>query len=321
MEVNNGPPPRPSIGSNKRSTAASKEAHLKKRQQFALNRRHRSLSNGSTRGAFGPMDVNDAHNDKEIYEVQKAAMNNNLRNINVPSSHSHGHGQAKVGSTKKHTTHGHGHHRRAGHHQDDEEYARKSPEKKYESNGNGYGSAPVPGHGHHRRPSADANTNFAFSHHSPTYNDIKVKAAQEAEIQKFSKYSGYGTQNNSWDEDSFESASISDENEHVSYIHQFVRTVFYDHTKPEFTSLQQSSWAVLIGIFMGFLTAVWGMTVEYLVEFFWSTLPEYLLEQGIFTGLDGHLPLPHYMWICPTIFGGVSRFFFRSKSYSYVSLY
>jgi hypothetical protein len=85
-----------------------------------------------------------------------------------------------------------------------------------------------------------------------------------------------------------------------------MRTVFYDPTKPEFTSLQQSSWAVLIGIFMGVLTALWSMAVEASVEFFWSTLPEFLLEQGIFTDLDGHLPLPHYMWICPAIFGGVS---------------
>ena len=91
-----------------------------------------------------------------------------------------------------------------------------------------------------------------------------------------------------------------------SFFQQMFRTLIYDYTKPEFTSSHQNVWAAIIGIMMGIFTAVWGIAVEMSVEFVWATIPEYLLEQGVFTGLDGRLPLPHYFWICPAIFGGVS---------------
>jgi len=40
-----------------------------------------------------------------------------------------------------------------------------------------------------------------------------------------------------------------------SSMQQFLKTVFYDSDKPEFTSLQQTSWEVLLGICMGIFTA------------------------------------------------------------------
>ena len=63
-----------------------------------------------------------------------------------------------------------------------------------------------------------------------------------------------------------------------------------------------------MGIFIGIFTAYWGKLIEKCVEAVWVTFPSWLLAKGIFTDLDGHLPLPHYMWITPTIFGGVSSF-------------
>eukprot|EP00557_Chaetoceros_sp_GSL56_P010730 CAMPEP_0176480506 /NCGR_PEP_ID=MMETSP0200_2-20121128/2315_1 /TAXON_ID=947934 /ORGANISM="Chaetoceros sp., Strain GSL56" /LENGTH=157 /DNA_ID=CAMNT_0017876633 /DNA_START=284 /DNA_END=757 /DNA_ORIENTATION=- len=56
---------------------------------------------------------------------------------------------------------------------------------------------------------------------------------------------------------------------------------------------------------MGLFTAAWGVVIETLVKFVWSTIPKYLLIMGIFTDMGGHLPLPHYMWMCPAFFGGI----------------
>lgn len=85
----------------------------------------------------------------------------------------------------------------------------------------------------------------------------------------------------------------------------FLRWLFFDPDNPEFTSLQQFSWAVMTGIIMGVLTAKWGDLIEFCVDFMWKEVPETLLEWGVFTDLDGSFPLPHYMWICPAIFGGL----------------
>jgi len=84
---------------------------------------------------------------------------------------------------------------------------------------------------------------------------------------------------------------------------------FYEHffyNNHEFTTLQQNVWATLIGAMMGVMTALWGWAIELCVDFVWETVPEALLEWGIFTDLDGARPLPHYMWVCPAFFGGVS---------------
>jgi len=81
--------------------------------------------------------------------------------------------------------------------------------------------------------------------------------------------------------------------------------LIFHKEKPEFTSLQQLVWAVFIGIIMGIFTALWGELIEYCIDIVWVRIPEFLLEKGIFTDLDGRLPLPYYMVICPAIFGGV----------------
>lgn len=91
---------------------------------------------------------------------------------------------------------------------------------------------------------------------------------------------------------------------------ELVRTMLYNPVAPEFTSLQQFNWAVLIGIFMGVFTAFWKSLIEKGLEFVWQTVPEFLLENGIFTDLDGAFPLYHYMWICPAIFSGILSYVF-----------
>lgn len=89
-----------------------------------------------------------------------------------------------------------------------------------------------------------------------------------------------------------------------------VRHFFYNPLSPEFTSLQQFIWAVTIGVVMGFYTALWKYIIESCVDFTWETIPEFLLEKGVFTELDGRFPLYHYMWICPSIFGGLLSYIF-----------
>ena len=88
-----------------------------------------------------------------------------------------------------------------------------------------------------------------------------------------------------------------------------IRNCFYDTEQPEFTSLQQFCWAIVIGVLMGMFTAYWGKFIEACVDFVWKDIPEFLYENGIFTDLNGGLPLPHYMWICPTILGGVRHLY------------
>jgi len=85
----------------------------------------------------------------------------------------------------------------------------------------------------------------------------------------------------------------------------FIQHFFYNSEDPEFTTLQQNVWATVIGAIMGLMTALWGWGIEFCVEFVWKTVPEVLLRWGIFTDLEGARPLPHYMWVCPAVFGGV----------------
>jgi len=86
---------------------------------------------------------------------------------------------------------------------------------------------------------------------------------------------------------------------------ELMNSFLYDPDNIEFTTLQQHCWAAIIGVIMGIFTAKWGDVIEWSVELVWKEIPAYLLEIGIFTDLDGRFPLPHYMWICPSIFGGV----------------
>ena len=89
-----------------------------------------------------------------------------------------------------------------------------------------------------------------------------------------------------------------------------VRYHLYNPIAPEFTSLQQFWWAVIIGIVMGVYTALWKLLIEAGVDFVWETVPEFLLLLGVFTDLNGSFPIFHYMWICPMIFGGILSYLF-----------
>jgi hypothetical protein len=92
--------------------------------------------------------------------------------------------------------------------------------------------------------------------------------------------------------------------ENVGPVIRFLRSLFYDPTNPEFTSLQQSSWAVILGVFFGVATALWQRLIEASCDFIWNDVPEKLLQWGLFTDLNGPFPLPHFCWICTSVFGG-----------------
>lgn len=92
----------------------------------------------------------------------------------------------------------------------------------------------------------------------------------------------------------------------------FLRLILFNPIYPEFTSLQQFSWAVILGIQMGLLTAIWKTLIESCVDFVWKTIPETLLGWGVFTDLDGMFPVYHYMWITPSIFGGALSYIFAA---------
>jgi hypothetical protein len=91
-----------------------------------------------------------------------------------------------------------------------------------------------------------------------------------------------------------------------------IRIVFFNPVYPEFTSLQQFTWAVIIGVGMGFYTAGWKLLIESCVDFVWKDVPKTLLQWGLFTELDGNFPLYHYMWIVPAIFGGILSYIFAA---------
>jgi hypothetical protein len=89
-----------------------------------------------------------------------------------------------------------------------------------------------------------------------------------------------------------------------------VRHFLYNPLSPEFTSLQLFDWALVLGIAMGFYTALWKWFIEAGVDFFWDTVPGKLGEWGLFTDEEGWFPLYHYIWICPAIFGGILSYIF-----------
>ncbi len=91
-----------------------------------------------------------------------------------------------------------------------------------------------------------------------------------------------------------------------------IRWLFYNPLYPEFTSLQQFCWAVLLGVFMGIFTAGWKLLIDTCVEFTWKTLPEKLLQWGLFTDLNGAFPLYHYMWITPGLLSGILAYISNS---------
>jgi hypothetical protein len=89
-----------------------------------------------------------------------------------------------------------------------------------------------------------------------------------------------------------------------------VRYMLYHPITPEFTSLQQFNWAVIIGIIMGVYTAYWKKLIDLGVDFFWQTVPVKLLEWGVFTDVEGSFPIFHYMWILPALLGGILAWIF-----------
>jgi H+/Cl- antiporter ClcA len=92
----------------------------------------------------------------------------------------------------------------------------------------------------------------------------------------------------------------------------FVRHYLFNPFSPEFTSLQQFNWAVILGVVMGFYTAAWKLIIENGLEFVWKAVPEKLLEIGVFTDVSGIFPVYHYMWICPSLFGGILSYIFAT---------
>ncbi len=91
-----------------------------------------------------------------------------------------------------------------------------------------------------------------------------------------------------------------------------IRWLLYNPLYPEFTSLQQFCWAVLLGVFMGIFTAGWKLLIDTCVEFTWKTIPDKLLEWGFFTDLNGAFPLYHYMWMTPGLLSGILAYISNS---------
>lgn len=89
-----------------------------------------------------------------------------------------------------------------------------------------------------------------------------------------------------------------------------VRHFLFNPLSPEYTQLQQFSWAVILGIGMGIYTANWGKLIDTCVEFVWKTVPTFLLSVGVFTSENGSFPLYHYTWICPCVLGGILSYIF-----------
>lgn len=89
-----------------------------------------------------------------------------------------------------------------------------------------------------------------------------------------------------------------------------IRHFFYNPLSPEFSSLQQFDWAIVLGIVIGLYTAFWKWLIDGGVHVIWETVPQKLLEWGVFTGPDGAFPLPHFIWIVPAVFGGVLSYIF-----------
>jgi Voltage gated chloride channel len=85
----------------------------------------------------------------------------------------------------------------------------------------------------------------------------------------------------------------------------WARHFLWNPIQPEFTSLQLFCWAVVIGVVMGFYTAAWKALIETCIDLLWVTVPTRLLQWGFFTSVDGSFPLYHYMWMCPSVLGGI----------------
>jgi hypothetical protein len=159
--------------------------------------------------------------------------------------------------------------------------------------------------------------NYSYpSDRHPSDRDINMADAFAVADAKQRSYGGVDHSNNSNRKDENYSNSSPEGNDEEIYgsddeeeeILTWFQYLVYHKNKPEFTSVQSQTWAIILGVVMGFFTYIWGNAIEFCVDFTWKEIPEYLLEKGIFTDLDGRLPLPYYFIICPAIFGGVSSF-------------
>ena len=92
------------------------------------------------------------------------------------------------------------------------------------------------------------------------------------------------------------------------------RTFFFNPAYPEFTSLQQFVWSIIIGVAMGVYTAVFKYLIDGCVDFNWVAVPAFLKKVGFFTDRDGLFPMVHYMWLCPTFYGCSLSYIFAALS-------
>ena len=168
-----------------------------------------------------------------------------------------------------------------------------------------------------------ATTNGANGHKG-VYNPTNVAGAAGPSDENLLLDGGAGVGGPNDDDDDDRSTLYGDEMRRDATHHWFWKTWYrcvYDPHNPEFSSTQQFTWACLLGGFFGVFTAVWGMIIEGCVEVVWVDVPERLLEWGVFTELEGHLPLPHYMWICPAVLGGVSNMTLLVLFYAWVVIF
>ncbi len=149
---------------------------------------------------------------------------------------------------------------------------------------------------HHQQQQYMGEFGMKNNANSTMNNSINSRSTQNSiNSRNNNNNSSYDTEDDGIDDEPFNDSNLT-----------WFQYLVYNKDLPEFTSMQQNTWATILGIFMGVFTFLWGRLIEFCVEFTWKTVPEYLLEKGVFTDLDGKFPLPYYMIICPAVFGGVS---------------
>lgn len=312
MEPPRPPPPRPDGSRYEPSVRQHHQQQSDSDRRSSFGNRERTNSSGSVRGAFGPTKFDNANKHGDIFTTQKKAMKSNFSRINQP----------KLQKQHKNSDIEHGHsyysHSRRSHemlHGDQDgdlllQNSGLSPNdighshrfEKSDESFDYFDTAPVSPGASERRQEISRFSGYATGAYSPA-SDEKLN------MRKYK--SDYGSASAAFDESKLSdnmshSAFHSDDIDEPSMFIRLMKNIVYDSEKPEFTSSQQTTWAVLIGFFMGIFTALWNTVLETSVEVVWVKIPAYLLDKGIFTDLDGWLPLPHYMWICPALFGGVS---------------
>lgn len=332
------PPPIPTSTDRHQSD----ERHSPDRDRRPHFNRNRTHSSGSVRGAFGPTKFDNANKHMDIYTTQKKAMKSNFSGINKPVVHSHRKKlDIEYGSSSEN--------RKSDANFFSGTYGR---DDLVASNLGDEVWSPGNAMQYHRRDNSD--DTFEYSQNTsvpPAHLDFRSSDATNAtpvelrrrEINEFS-YNATGN-HQSVDSDEFlmvkrhskdygsaarHDGILSDnmsfvsrksfQNDDRSFFKKWYQILLYNEEKPEFTSAQQTTWAVIIGIIMGFFTAVWEIVLKKSIELIWQKLPLYLMNKGIFTDVGGHLPIPHFMWMCPTVFGGVSLFMRMNSRYFLILL-